>query len=116
MLSPRSRGKGSRRVPWRDGGRRKRKPVTWRKQATHAVDDPSELSGELVWDYYQCPSGRSPHQGIYLFDQEAARAGIRYYAELSGSRFYPAFFIHVPVADKDKVTAIIARLENRIQR
>ena len=30
MLSPRSRGKGNRRVPWRDGGRGKQKAIPWR--------------------------------------------------------------------------------------
>lgn len=117
MLSPRSRGKGGRRFPGRDGGRHKRQPVAWRKQATHAVANLSELSGELVWVSYQCPSNRSPAQSIYLFDQEIARSGIQHYhAELLGSRFYPSFVIHVPAEDKAKVTALITKLENRIHQ
>lgn len=113
MLSPRSRGKGSRRWPGRDGGRRKQKPVEWRKQATHAVDDVADLGTELVVLDYSCPFGRSPAESIYLFDQEMARIGARYYAELRGSRRYPVFRFHVLTACADVVCEIIAHAWKR---
>ena len=113
MLSPRSRGKGSRRVPGRDGGRRKRKPVEWRKQATHAVDDVSQLDGVLIELTHVCPFGRSAAECIYLFDQEVARAGIRYHAELRGTRLTPMFALRVPAAHEGTVRAIIDRVRKK---
>src|SRR5437868_7092072 len=105
MLSPRSRGKGSRSVPWRDGGKGKQKAPAWRKRATHAVDELSELPDALMELSYPCPSGRSPAEGIYLFDRQIARTGIRYHAELLGSRFSPIFTIRIPVESAAMVTA-----------
>lgn len=113
MLSPRSRGKGSRRVPWRDGGRGKQKAAEWRKQATHAVDELTALSGEVVSLTYSPPFGRSAADAIYLFDQEIAHTGIRYHAELQGSRLSPLFTIRVLSDEAARATALIARLQKR---
>ncbi len=113
MLSPRSRGKGGRRFPGRDGGRRKQKAIAWRKSAAHAVDDPSELSGDLIVLSYLCPFRRDAAASIYAFDQRLAGTGIRYHAELHGSRFDPVFTICVPAACAAMVQALIARLEKR---
>ena len=113
MLSPRSRGKGSRRGPWRDGGRGKRKAVVWRKQAVHAVEELPKASGEVVELTYLCPSGRSAAESIYLFDQRIARTGIHYQPELHGTRFWPAFIIRVAAENADVVSLIIARIGRR---
>lgn len=113
MMSPRSRGKGSRRLPGRDGGRRKRKVAEWRKQATHAVDALTELTGELIRLDYHCPFGHAPGESIYRFDQEAARIGLRYFAELGGYRLAPVFTLHVSVDQAATVLAIIARLRRQ---
>lgn len=113
MMSPRSRGKGGRRGPWRDGGRGKQQVPVWRKQATHAVENAAELVGELTKVHFSCPFGRSAGECIYLFDQEAARLGLRYFAELGGARLAPMFTLHVPVDQAEAVHAIIARLRRR---
>jgi len=113
MLSPRSRGKGSRRVPWRDGGRVKRKRPTWRKQATHSVDEVPEAWDEVVELTYRPQSRRSPAEAIYLLDQEVAGMAIRYTAELGGTRCWPVFTIRVPASCAAAVGAIIARIERR---
>jgi hypothetical protein len=112
MLSPRSRGKGNRRCPV-PTSRGKRKPAEWRKQAVHAVEAFPKNSGELVQIRYDGPYGRSPAEWIYLFDQRIAGTGICYHAELDRSRFQPAFNIHVPESDADKVSAIIAQITKR---
>src|SRR5207245_11648426 len=113
MLSPRSRGKGSRRFPGRDGSRRKQRIAQWRKQAVHAVDRADELHAPLVPLTYTCPCGKSPAEVIYLFDQSMARIGIRYQAELYGSRFFPVFIIHVPIDSARTVTDVITKVEKR---
>jgi hypothetical protein len=113
MMSPRSRGKGSRRLPWRDGGRRKQKVAEWRKQATHAVEALTELTGELVRVHYHSPFGQKPGESIYRFDQEAARSSLRYFAELGGYRRAPVFTLHVPVDQAAAVQAIVARLRRQ---
>ena len=113
MLSPRSRGKGSRRLPGRDGGRRKQRIAQWRKQAVHAVDGADELHAPLVPLTYTCPRGKSPAEGIYLFDQAMACTGIRYQAELYGSRFFPVFIIRVPTESARTVTHVITKVEKR---
>jgi hypothetical protein len=113
MLSPRSRGKGSRRRPGRDGGRRKWKVAEWRKQATHAVGAISELVGELTMVEYHCPFRRTAGECIYWFDQEAARIGLWYYAELPNYYWFPVFKLYVPVDRAEAVRGIIARLPRR---
>jgi hypothetical protein len=118
MLSPRSRGKGglggSRRGPWRDGGRRKQKRAVWRKQAVHAIDTFPKNSGELVELTYFGPWPHSAAESIYLFDQRIAGTGIRYQAELRGGwRFEPLFIIRVPASAAAKVSAIIAQIKKR---
>jgi hypothetical protein len=112
MLSPRSRGKGSRRVSWRDGGRGKqRKGTDWRKRAVHAVDElPKEL-GDSIELTLSVPYGRTEAETIYLFDQCVARISIRYQAELCGSGYYMHFLIRVPTAFASAMNAIIAQIK-----
>jgi hypothetical protein len=60
---------------------------------------------------YRKPWGKDAAESIYLFDQEAARAGIAYYAEYgAGSHRWPAFSIRVSEKDRDAVQQIIDRL------
>ena len=117
MLSPRSRGKGgvggSRRGPWRDGGRGKQKRAVWRKQAVHAIDEFPRNSGELVELTYFGPWRHSAAESIYLFDQRIAGTGIHYQAELSRKYFGPTFIIRVPASDAAQVSAIIAQIKKR---
>src|SRR5262249_13008801 len=113
MFSPRSRGKGSRRVPWRDGGKGKRKVAAWRKQAVHSVDDLAELPGELVALRYVCPADHTAAESIYLFDQRIAHTGIRYHAELHGTRHWPVFTIRVSADQGDRVSVILAQMGKR---
>jgi hypothetical protein len=116
MLSPRSRGKGSRRAPGRDGGRGKRvkeKAVAWRKRAVHAVDEFPKNCGDIVELYFSVPFGLSAAESIYLFDQCIATTGIRYQAELRGSGNYSSFVIRVPASIEPKVKDIIAQIMRR---
>jgi hypothetical protein len=83
MLSPRSRGKGSRRPPGRDGGRGKRakqKRIEWRKRAIHAVDEFPKNSDDIVELIFSVPFERTPSEIIYLFDQRISTTGFRYQA------------------------------------
>jgi len=56
---------------------------------------------------------KSDAERIYLLDQEFARAGIPYTAELIPGRWNTTFRISVPESQRDKATAIIAELEQR---
>jgi hypothetical protein len=113
MLSPRSRGKGGRRAPGRDGGRGKRKVVLWRKQALHAIEKFPRNSGELVGLTYFGPFGHSAAERIYLFDQRIAEIGVRYVAELCGSGKSSFFDLRVPAWSAERVSAIIVQIEKR---
>jgi len=113
MLSPRSRGKGSRRCPGRDGGLGKRRPTVWRKQVVHAVEEFPKGSGELTDLTYSCPFGHSAAEGIYLFDQLIAGTGILYQAELRRGELGRVFTIRVPTSFAVRVSAIIAQIEKR---
>jgi hypothetical protein len=103
-----SRGKGSRRMPWRDGGRRKQRCSEWRKQAMHAVDDPATLEepvAALTFRGYLCDK---PEHLIYRLDQEMARAGIPYHPEYGGR--WRGYTIAVTARHKEKVREIMKRL------
>jgi hypothetical protein len=100
-------------VPWRDGGRGKRKAVAWRKQAVHAVEEFPEESGDIVELTYSFPNDHSAAESIYLFDQRIARTGMRYQVELRGSGFSSFFVIRVPASCVDRVSAIIAQIGKR---
>jgi hypothetical protein len=106
-----SRGAGSRRRPGRAGGASKRKKQEWEHQAVHGVSSLDELPPPVVAFLYNKPWGKDAAQSIYLFDQEAARTGIAYYAEYgAGSSRWPAFSISVSERHKDAVRQIIERL------
>src|SRR5262249_24338261 len=94
MLSPRSRGKGGRRRPGRDGGRGKRSKqgaMTWRKRAVHAIREFPKNCNEIVDLTFSVPFGRTPAESIYLFDQLIAATEIRYQVELRGSGYHCSF-------------------------
>jgi len=111
MLSPRSRGKGSRRLPV-ERGRGKRKSVNWRKQAQHAVDSVDELKGPthllVIHGFY----GDWTTDMIYRFDQGMAKIGLHYYAEFAGRRHAFAFKVWVLAARAADVQEIIARIRS----
>lgn len=113
MLSPRSRGKGSRRGPWREGGRGKQRPVSWRKQAVHAVAALPKEIGEIVELNLSRPSGLSPAECIYLFDQRMSRFGIHYEAELHGRGYHSYFMIRAPARNEAEVRGAIAQIQQR---
>jgi len=73
----------------------------------------TELTGELTKVHYSCPFGRTPGESIYRFDQEAARIGLHYFAELGGFRLSPVFTLYVSVGQAVAVHAVIARLGSR---
>ena len=122
MLSPRSRGKGSRRMPGREGGRRKAKAIlpggksndedrlTWRKHAQHAVASLADLTEPF------CPLvtsgffGDSAADFIYKFDQCIAKWGLPYYAECTGRRHQWTFKVWVSSGNASDVNEIIARI------
>src|SRR6266436_6614375 len=112
MLSPRSRGKGSRRMPGRDGGRRKSKPAIWRKQAQHAVDSVDELKGPVHPLLIQGRYGDSAPDMIYRFDQDMAKIGLPYYAEFSGWRHGWTFRVWVLEDRASNVQEIISRIRS----
>jgi hypothetical protein len=70
------------------------------------------MPGDLTELNYPCPFGQTAAEAIYLFDQRMARTGIRYHAELHGSRLRSIFTIRVPAECASTVRAIIARLTN----
>jgi hypothetical protein len=61
---------------------------------------------------YRKPWGKDAAESIYLFDQEAARSGIVYYAEYGSGR-WPAFSIWVSEMDRHAVQQVIERLNPR---
>ncbi len=100
-----SRGKGKRRVPWRDGGAHKQKRLEWRKQAMHSVNDISELGEPLVSLTYSGEWGQTAAVKIYKFDQKIAKTGIRYHAEYLG--WWVGFTIRVLDEHAKKVQRLI---------
>ena len=96
---PGMRGKGGRRRPWRDGGRKKTIVVDWFIQAHHAVDDLENLQVPLVTLEYQRGFTDKPDLAIYKFDQQAAKVGLKYFAEFQG---HGLFKITVP-KDKEEI-------------
>ena len=81
---PGTRGKGNRRSPGRDGGARSKHIENWRKQARHAVADQAYLASPLAALLYMSRVTQKPDILIYKFDQQAAKADIRYHAEYHG--------------------------------
>jgi len=114
MLSPRSRGKGSRRLPVERGRGKAKKLVNWRKQAQHTVDSVDELKGPthllVLHGFY----GDSATDMIYRFDQGMAKIGLHYYAEFAGRRQGWIWTIKIWVlADRAaEVQQIISRIQS----
>jgi hypothetical protein len=104
-----SRGEGSRRWPGRAGGARKRKKQEWEHQAVHRASCPDDLPPPVVMFRYRNPWGKDAAESIYLFDQEAARSGVAYYAEYGGGR-WPVFSVWASEKDGHAVQQIIDRL------
>ena len=111
--SPQSRGKGSRRRPWRDGGDRKwKRAAVWQHRAQHMVKSAEKLQQPVATINFSGAFGEDAGLLIYRFDQEMARIGVRYAAVLQSDAFRTAHFtIHVPTEHADAVAAILARLQ-----
>jgi hypothetical protein len=57
--------------------------------------------------------GQTAEHNIYLFDQEMARLGVRYFAEYQGRILRTTHFtIYVPQEQAAAVAAVAARLQN----
>src|SRR5882672_8067725 len=106
-----SRGKGSRRLPGRGGGAHARKKQKWERQAVHKLSCLEELTPPATVLLYSGRWGRDAEESIYLFDQEAAKSKIVYYAEYwTGSWRWPVFSIWVSEENKQAAQQIIERL------
>lgn len=106
-----SRGKGSRRRPWRDGGAGKSPYPQWHKQAAHAVWTKEELGEPLAALHYSGSWGQSPSKRIYKFDQKIAPTKIRYFAEFSNASWRAPFTIWVHQDHASTVQKLIGELE-----
>jgi hypothetical protein len=100
------RGKGGRRGPWRDGGHNRQSGEDWGKQARHAVEDKCRLSEPIVTLDYSREVTDKPSPMIYKFDQQAAKAGLAYYAEYQG---YGRFEISVSGEERDVAQKCIVK-------
>jgi len=103
-----SRGKGNRRVPWRDGGAKKMTAAVWPKQAHHAVNKVEELGTPIVSLTYHGEWGETGATKIYKFDQKIAKTGIPYHAEYLG--WWHGFTIQVHEEHKQQVQEIIDKI------
>jgi hypothetical protein len=114
VRSPHSRGKGNRRWPGRPGGARKRKPAgPWERRCQHIVADPLELTQPIVALWYVGKWGADLEHRAYVFDQEMARLGIRYYAKLGIHFRRRALLISVSELQAAQVAEVIANMELR---
>ena len=103
-----SRGKGGRRAPGRDGGKGRTVRAQWEKRAAHMLPSKDALKPVPVRVIF-FGRLRDPSASIYLFDQEANKAGLQYYAELAGS----AFEIWVPKTHEWSAWDIVAKIEGK---
>jgi hypothetical protein len=114
VRSPRSRGKGNRRFPGREGGKRKRKAARpWERRCQHLVADVAELQQPVTTLWYGGPWGTELEHQAYVFDQEMARLEIRYFAVLAVRYRRYAWHLTVAESDAEQVAETIARLERR---
>ena len=115
MLSPRSRGKGGRRFPGRDGGRGKQRLMApWQKCANHAVDSFTDTQQEIATVSFYLGSVTSEATIVYRFDQRAAREGFPYQFEVIPAGFKSfVFVVRVPALFKTIVEAIVAELKRK---
>jgi len=84
----------------------------WEHQAVHRVALLDDLPKPVSKLYFRKPWGKNRSESIYLFDQEAARAGIAYFAEYGqgqSSRWF-VFSIWVSENDQEETQRIIDRL------
>ncbi len=96
----------------RPGGARKKEPVgAGQRRAQHMVGSAAELPQPVSAIDYAGVFGEEAEHNIYLFDQEMARLGVRYFAEYHGRRLRTSrFTIYVPEEHAAAVAAVAARL------
>jgi hypothetical protein len=88
----------------------------WQHQAIHSVSHLDELLPPVAVFHYRKPWGKDAAESIYLFDQEAAKSGIAYYAEYgAGFRRWRAFTIWVCETDNNAAQQIIERLNPSLE-
>ncbi len=104
-----SKGKGARRFPGRDGGRRRGHRSDWSKQARHATESTDDLTPPLVTLQYEGKWGGSAANNIYKFDQLMSKLGTRYFAEYNGR--WRGFAITVSKEHEQDTRKIIAALQ-----
>ena len=104
-----SKGKGSRRFPGRDGGRRRGHPEDWSKQARHATQSTADLMPPLVTLRYQGEWLAPASKNIYRFDQLVAKIGAFYYPRYRNR--LEGFDITVAKSHEDDIRKIIDMLE-----
>jgi hypothetical protein len=63
-----SRGKGSRRGPWREGGARKARRPEWQKRAFHAVEAINSITEPVASLWYLSNHRKNPSERIYVLD------------------------------------------------
>jgi hypothetical protein len=74
------------------------------------VESPDAIAEPTVTLSFRTVWGKNPSEAIYLFDQEIAKTGIRYFAELEGSRRWYVFTIWVAESSTAEVQRILDRL------
>ncbi|AWM37344.1 hypothetical protein GobsT_46940 [Gemmata obscuriglobus] len=83
----------------------------WQRRAQHMVGSVAELPQPVGAVEYAGVFRETAEHNIYLFDQEMARIGVRYFAEFRGRRYRTTrFTIFVPTEQVGAVAAIAARL------
>jgi len=89
----------------------------WEHQAVHRVLSLDDLTSPVASLHYRKPWGKNASESIYLFDQEAARAGIAYYAQygqVQGIRRC-LFSIWVSEKDSEETKQIIDKLNPKYE-
>lgn len=107
----RTQGKGGRRYPGRDGGRKSaKKRPEWQRQAKHfveLVDVPTPHESDVFSSEFR----ETQSKAMYRFDQEMAKRKLKYHAsELTGRLLSGAFEITVSKKDIDSLKAAISSL------
>lgn len=107
----RTQGKGGRRYPGRDGGRKSaKKQPEWQRQTKHFVEL-VDIPTPHETDVFSGSFRESRSKAMYRFDQEMAKRKLKYYAsELSGRFLAGAFEITVSKKDIETLKAAISSL------
>ena len=105
-----SKGKGNRRRPGRDGGRRGAKVVAaaWRKRVSHAVDLTALRDPKRPKFGFPSKFRETLESAAYRMDQFFAKAEIAYSVDVPDGAGY--FDIQVGAVDLERTNALLKRL------